>query len=64
MGDMGDMFKDLNIEKKRKKRKNLEWSTNKLKELGVDFESKNDGILLIVKYGAYVANFYPSTGGT
>lgn len=62
MSDMGDMFKDLNIEKKRKKRKNLEWSTNKLKELGVDFESKNDGILLVVKNGADVCNFYPSTG--
>lgn len=48
--------------KKRKKRKNLEWSTNKLKELGIDFESKNDGIHLVVKNGANVANFYPSTG--
>lgn len=50
MSDMGDMFNDLNIEKKRKKRKNLEWSTNKLKELGVDFESKNNGIHLVVKH--------------
>jgi len=62
MSDMGDMFKDLNVEKKRKKRKNLEWSTNKLRDLGVDFVQRNNGVHLIIFGMINTYDFYPSTG--
>jgi hypothetical protein len=45
-----------------KRAKNREWSTNRLIELGVNFESKNDGAHLIVRHGENVVDFWPGTG--
>lgn len=62
---MSEILEEFAIRKqisKGKKAENLKYSTNKLKELGVNFESKNDGLHLIINHGNKVVNFYPSTG--
>ena len=62
MGDMGDMFREWDADKKAKKKSNLEYSTAKLKQLGVDFESKNGGVHLVITVNAEIIDFWPSTG--
>lgn len=63
MSDIGEVFKVMKSIGKEKKKSNLEFSTKKLVELGVCFESKNGGVHLIVKDGmGGVFDFYPSTG--
>ena len=58
MGDMGDVFKAMSESGKEKRWKNLESSTQILKEKGIDFQSFNNGIHL--KVGSF--DFWPSTG--
>lgn len=41
---------------------NLNFSTNYLTEIGVTFESKNNGIHLIVNSKNGIIDFYPTTG--
>lgn len=62
MGDTGDDFREWRDQKKERKRNNLEYSTNLLKEKGVVFESKNGGIHLIVVGKDGMIDFWPSTG--
>lgn len=62
MSDMGDDFKALKEIKRAKKQSNLERSTTLLNAKGIEFESKNNGIHLIVRHGEQVFDFYPSTG--
>ena len=59
MGDMGEFWNDVNVERKAKRASNLDYSTELLKENKINFISKNNGVHLIVenKY-----DFYPSTG--
>ena len=45
-----------------KRAQNRIWSTAHLRELGIGFESKNDGAHLIVRHGNYCADFWPGTG--
>ena len=47
---------------KAKKLTNKEKSTQLLKDDNIKFESKNNGIHLIVSYGNGKIDFYPSTG--
>lgn len=51
-----------NIEPQTKKERNLEWSTNHLKDLDINYESKNNGVHLIVKHNGHVVDYWPSTG--
>lgn len=62
MGDMAEDFKALREHRKAKRKSNLEKTTNLLKSKGVSFESKNNGVHLIVKQNEMVFDFYPSTG--
>lgn len=62
MGDMGEMFREWDKVKKEKKLSNLEFSTNKLTELGVEFERKNCGAHLVINHGGKIVDFWPSTG--
>ncbi len=62
MGDMGEMFRDWDKMKKNKKAGNLIFSKNKLSELGIDFESKNGGVHLVINHNGVVVDFWPSTG--
>lgn len=63
MGALGDMLlKDSFMEKKhRKKIKKIEYSTNKLRDLGVDFVQRDLGDNLII-FGMNTYDFHPSTG--
>lgn len=62
MGDMGDFFREVKQVKKLKRKSNMTYSTGKLDELGIKYESMNGGIHLIVE-GAYSKiDFWPSTG--
>jgi len=56
--DLGKTFKSMRVWSQNKKKANQEWSTNYLKELGIKFVSKNNGLHLIV--GEW--HFWPSTG--
>lgn len=62
MGDVGDMYKFLRDQRKIESRKKLQYSTDTLKDFGIDFESKNRGLHFVVKKGDDVYDFYPSTG--
>jgi hypothetical protein len=63
MSDMGDLYKDWEKAKKAKKRSNLAYSTKILREKGISFDSKNDGVHLIIKSnGISIIDFWPSTG--
>lgn len=62
MGDMGEMFREWDRSKKEKKLSNLAFSTKKLIELGVDFESKAGGVHLVICHNGGTVDFWPSTG--
>jgi hypothetical protein len=62
MGDVGDMYKFMNDQRKIRNRKRLQYSTDRLKEFGIDFESKNRGWHFVIKKSDDVYDFYPSTG--
>ncbi len=63
MGDMGDDFRWLREQKKNKKIDNKIASTLMLQNEGIKFESKNDGLHLIVTgLNGEVFDFWPSTG--
>lgn len=62
MSDMGEMYADWRAMKREKKASNLASSTDLLRERGVDFEQKNDGVHLIVSGAGKVVDFWPSTG--
>lgn len=47
---------------KRRKKNNAKSSANMLSMNGIGFESKNDGLHLIVKHNGRVADLWPSTG--
>ena len=48
--------------RKNKKARNKEWSTNHLREQGIEFQSFNNGIHLKVKRPVGVIDFWPTTG--
>jgi len=62
MGDMGEMFKALKEDRKIKKHSNKVSSTQILTEHGIEFESKNNGVHLIITFDAGKIDFWPSTG--
>lgn len=62
MGDVGDMYKFLNDQKKERKRLRMEYSIERLKEFGINFESKSGGFHFVIKKGMWIYDFYPSTG--
>lgn len=62
MGDVADMYKFLNGQKKIKNRKRHKYSTFRLKELGINFESKNRENHYVIKKNDDVYDLYPSTG--
>ena len=62
MSDVGEDYKALKETRKQKKVSRLERSINRLLDLGIEFESKNDGYHLIIKARNEIYDFYPSTG--
>lgn len=61
-GDVGEVFNELKLQRKKKRQSNLEYSTALLQEIGVEFDSKNYGLHLIVNRPSYRIDFWPSTG--
>lgn len=61
-GDVGEYFNDLKEIKKAKKESNLESSTRILEQKGIDFDSCNGGVHLIVRRDGKTVDFWPSTG--
>lgn len=62
MGDMGDVFNELRVEKQQKRRDNTLYSTALLQRAGVLFTVKNGGAHLVVLAGPHEVDFWPSTG--
>ena len=61
--ELADEYRSMDAIKKAKKASNLEQSTNLLKLEGIDFESKNNGVHLIVTdFNGNLIDFWPSTG--
>ena len=61
--ELREEYKAYNKVKKAKKASNLEQSTELLKLAGIDFESKNNGVHLIVTdFKGNLIDFWPSTG--
>lgn len=50
------------ISNKDKKSRNKDWSTQHLIDKGIRFESKNNGVHLIVYGDKGIVDFWPSTG--
>lgn len=59
---MGEMFNEWREMKREKKRANQSSSTDLLRERGVEFESHNNGVHLVVRSAGKVIDFWPSTG--
>jgi hypothetical protein len=62
MSDMAEDFRAWDEAKREKKADNLAKSTAILSERGIEFESKNNGVHLIVRGAGKVVDFWPSTG--
>jgi len=62
MSDIGEDFAAMKAHSKLKKERNLAYSTNLLVESGIEFESKNNGVHLIVTSDLGLIDFWPSTG--
>lgn len=62
MGDVGDDFRALKKHSREKRQSNREYSSNKLDELGIKYESKNGGAHLIVEGAHSRIDFWPGTG--
>ena len=62
MGDVGDDFRAMREHGKKKKQRNMDYSTNLLSENKIEFESKNHGTHLIVSAPFGKIDFWPSTG--
>ena len=62
MSEIGELFKIIKEEGKKKKAKNIVSSTQILADKGIKFESKNHGVHLVVNHNDKIADFWPSTG--
>jgi len=63
LDDMGDFFRAWTRCKRSKKALNMQWSTECLERLGVDFNIHNNGVHLVVySRKDEVIDFWPSTG--
>jgi len=60
--ELGELFGAYRESRREKKRDNLDSSTQLLIDRGVQFESKNFGVHLIVRGNSKVVDFWPSTG--
>ena len=62
MSELSETYELMKEVSREKKLSNKEFSTMLLDKMGVDYESKNDGIHLIVFNSLEFIDFYPSTG--
>lgn len=62
MSEFAEDMKAFNQHFKAKKQRNREYSTALLTKEGIEFESRNDGLHLMIDTSKGRVNFYPSTG--
>lgn len=62
MGSMREDFRAYDQYSRMKKQANKQFSTNLLIEQGIIFESKNEGLHLVIRTRKGNINFFPSTG--
>ena len=62
MSELGEVFKEWHEVKKEKKQSNLEYNTKLLINKGILFESKNNGLHLVITHKEETIDFWPSTG--
>lgn len=62
MSELGDTYREMNKVGQEKRAKNLTFSTEILDNYNIEYESKNNGIHLIVKGLDGFIDFWPSTG--
>lgn len=62
MSDIGDIYKVMNKMSSEKRSRNLISSTEILDNHNIEYESKNNGVHLIVKGIDGLIDFWPSTG--
>lgn len=62
MSEEVEVFKAMKEIGMAKRQSNKEKSTELLKEHGIEFESRNDGVHLMITTTKGRVNFYPSTG--
>ena len=60
--EVGEMWDQHRKDRLEKKRNNLEYSTGLLRKIGINFDSHNGGVHLVVKHGGLIVDFWPSTG--
>lgn len=63
MGDMGEIFRDMRAETKRRKAERLAAAPAILNAAGIKFTEHNGGVHFIVRHKRYDhVDFWPSTG--
>ena len=62
MSELSETYELIKKVSREKKLSNKEFSTVLLDKMGIDYESKNNGIHLIVFNDLETIDFYPSTG--
>ena len=62
MSELSETYELMKKVSREKKLSNKEFSTVLLDKMGIDYESKNNGIHLIVFNDLETIDFYPSTG--
>ena len=62
MSELSQIYEDMRELSRIKKQSNLEFSTSLLDKLSIDYQSKNNGIHLIVVGNNELIDFWPTTG--
>ena len=62
MSELSETYELMKKVSREKKLSNKEFSTVLLDKMGIDYDSKNNGVHLIVFNGLETIDFYPSTG--
>lgn len=62
MSNMGEQFKEMREDSKRRRARHREQSPRLLEAAGISFEEKNYGVHLIVKGSDGLIDFWPGTG--
>lgn len=62
MSELGEIFGLMKEAGKEKRERNTLSSTQILIDRGVNFESHNNGVHLVVRHDSLVVDFWPSTG--
>ena len=60
--NMGDFWRDVKAARQEKRADNRKSSAEMLRDAGIQFDDKNNGVHLIVRALGHVIDFWPGTG--